>query len=328
MDLSPMQSNKQPRAEQRRHSCLIQVDADGLCVIAKDCSYEDFSLQPDTVFHSGMDNLLELFQHFDVKATFFVVGQDLTDRDKKDKFRFAQALGHEFANHTDTHPRWFKRLSAVKKREEIETCHKRVEDALGVSPRGFRAPGYSISTDTLPILAELGYLYDSSVFPSFYDSLISRLLYKGNSGGKEMGLMSEPFSWDKVRRVNHPYRPSVHDIYRRGKFDLWELPVTCMPFLKFPFHASYVLNTHFGLFHAAELAVRAFRLPLNYLFHLKDASVDLTPEQLQKCFFNPISPKNQSNRLQLLEKILRQLKTHEVCITSEYVSQLSNGNGH
>lgn len=310
-----------------KRTCLVQLDLDGLQTITVDCSAEDFSGRPDYVFHSGLDRLLETFDRLKIRATLFVVGRDLRDPAKTAKLQAAKALGHEFGNHSDTHPRRFKRLSPAQKRQEIEACHKRVEDALGVSPRGFRAPGYSISADILPILQEFEYLYDSSVLPSFYDRLVSRALYRSKPNDN-VGLVYEPFSFRMLCRQNRPYRPSSGDVYTSGDAGLWELPVSCMPFLKFPFHASYVLNSSYLLFRTAEVLLRFAEIPVVYLFHLKDASSDLEPSDLAKCVFNPISrSKRQAERIELLERIMERLSTYEVRLNSEYIQGLmANGN--
>jgi hypothetical protein len=307
-------------------TCLVQLDLDGLQTIMVDCSAEDFSGCSDYVFHSGLDRLLEIFDRFKIRATLFVVGRDLKDPAKTAKLQAAKALGHEFGNHSDTHPRWFKRLSPAQKRREIEACHKRVEDALGVSPRGFRAPGYSISAETLPILQEFDYLYDSSVLPSFYDRLISWALH-GSKPNDTTGFRYEPWSFHMLFRKNRPYCPSLEDVYTCGDAELWELPVSCMPFLKFPFHASYVLNSSFLLFRAANVLLRFAEMPVVYLLHLKDASSDLAPSDLARCVFNPISrSKRQGERIQLLERIMQTLNTYEVRLNSEYVQELiANG---
>jgi hypothetical protein len=307
-------------------TCLVNVDLDGLQVIAQDCSREEFSSQSDYIYLSGLENLLELFDRFRIQSTLFVVGSDLHDRAKLALLRQAKQRGHEFGNHTYSHPRWFKRLSLAQKREEIERCHKGVEDALGAAPRGFRAPGYSISGDVLPLLIELGYLYDSSVLPSAYGSLVSQILYRGRGGNDGLGLVVEPFSFRQLLRKNRPYRPSMADIYRSGSMEIWELPVTCIPVLKFPFHASYVLNSSFWLFRAAELGLKLSSIPVNYLLHLKDASRELDPGDLARFLFNPTSAKPLSGRLLLLERVLERLSHFQVCLTSDYVQRLTEDN--
>jgi len=299
----------------------IHVDMDGLAVIMRDCSRYDFSARPDYVFHSGAEKILDLFEKFHIKATLFVVGKDLLDNAKRATLRSAQRLGHDFGNHTYSHPRWFNRLPVSQKREEITHSHRLIEDHLGVSPKGFRAPGFSISSDVLPILVELGYLYDSSVLPSPYGSLVSWALHRAG-GSDDLGLMREPLSLRRALCRNRPYRPSFTDVYRAGDAPLWELPVTCIPFLRFPFHASYVLNSSLWLFRLGEWALKLSGNPLNYLFHLKDASLDLESADLAGAAFNPISSKRRPERIWLLERILERLSRGKVCLASAYVNKL------
>jgi hypothetical protein len=306
--------------------CLVHVDTDGLVQVAQDFSHEDFTSRPDYVFHSGLDTLLELFDDHGIRSTFFVIGKDLRDPAKVARLRSVVAEGHEIGNHSTTHPRYFKRLSPSKKREEIETCHKLAEDRLGVSPRGFRAPAYSISGDTLEILTELGYLYDSSVLPSFYDSIISFLLKQGKKGNNDLGLTHDPFSFDQLRRRNRIYRPSLEDVYRPGNCKIWELPVTCIPYLKLPFHASYVLNSSPFLFRVADLLLKTFRGPITYLIHLKDVAPDLEDQDLQKLSVNPMSPRRQPQRIEIMRWVLRNLKDYNFAVTNPYIERLNEGN--
>lgn len=306
--------------------CFVHVDMDGLEQVTWDCSPEDFASRPDYVFHSGLDALLELFDYHGIRSTLFVIGKDLRDQAKVARLRVALELGHEIGNHSTTHPRWFKRLSPAKKREEIETCHKLVEDCLGVSPRGFRAPGYSISADALPILMELGYLYDSSVLPSFYDALVAFVLQRGKKAGENLGLMHEPFSFEQLRRPNHIYRPSSMDIYSPGESPIWELPVTCMPYIKLPFHGSYVMHSSPLLFRAADLLLKTFSGPITYLLHLKDVGPDLEDEDLKKLMFNPMSARRQPERVEIMRWILGNLKDYHFGVTNAYIERL-NQNG-
>jgi polysaccharide deacetylase family protein (PEP-CTERM system associated) len=57
-------------------------------------------------------------------------------------------------------------------RSDIDRAKSIVEDQIGVKVNCFRAPSYSITTNTLwalEILGELGFEYDSSIFPVHHD---------------------------------------------------------------------------------------------------------------------------------------------------------------
>jgi polysaccharide deacetylase family protein (PEP-CTERM system associated) len=81
------------------------------------------------------------------------------------------AGGHEIASHGLDHRRVFT-MDERSFRADLETAHKAIEDAVGTSPTGYRAPSFSIDARTPwahPVLAEHGYAYSSSVAPVRHD---------------------------------------------------------------------------------------------------------------------------------------------------------------
>jgi len=81
--------------------------------------------------------LLELLAQFDIKATFFVVGQT-AERHPLVAKAIAVA-GHTLANHSMTHP-WFNRLSMRQQIREIEAADKELERCDGNLRHPFRPP--------------------------------------------------------------------------------------------------------------------------------------------------------------------------------------------
>jgi peptidoglycan/xylan/chitin deacetylase (PgdA/CDA1 family) len=108
----------------------------------------------------GIPRILSLLKQNEISATFFTCGwvaetyPDLTQR--------IIAEGHEVAAHGYLHE-YFDTLSI----EEEKNVHERTEKALesvGQRVRGFRAPYWKLSSNTLGLLAERNYIYDSSLF--------------------------------------------------------------------------------------------------------------------------------------------------------------------
>jgi polysaccharide deacetylase family protein (PEP-CTERM system associated) len=113
--------------------------------------------------------LLDLFARHDVRATFFVLGW-VAER-YPDIVRGLHAAGHEIACHGLTHEVIYRQTPAVF-REETIRAKQLLEDLTGAPVRGYRAATYSIVRETmwaLDILAELGFEYDSSIFPVRHD---------------------------------------------------------------------------------------------------------------------------------------------------------------
>jgi len=111
------------------------------------------------------DRMLELMASFDggIRSTCFVLGW-LADR-CPDLVRRISAAGHEIASHGYGHD-LLDSLSPEAFRADVERSKGTLEDLTGTTIRGYRAPSFSIKEWALPILQELGFYYDSSVFPS------------------------------------------------------------------------------------------------------------------------------------------------------------------
>ena len=81
------------------------------------------------------------------------------------------AAGHELASHSYWHRQIF-RLQPQEFREDTQRAKDIVEQITGQPIYGYRAPTFSIvesSLWALEILAELGFHYDSSIFPIRHD---------------------------------------------------------------------------------------------------------------------------------------------------------------
>lgn len=113
--------------------------------------------------------VLDLFSEFKVHATFFMVGW-VAERHPELVRRIAEQ-GHELGCHSHLH-RHITRLMPEEFRSDAQRARATIEDAGGVRVRGYRAPTFSIVPATLwalDILAEIGFEYDSSVFPVRHD---------------------------------------------------------------------------------------------------------------------------------------------------------------
>lgn len=113
--------------------------------------------------------LLDMFDRYGVKATFFILGwvaerfpaivREIHDR------------GHELACHSFWHRKVDSLTPAQFRADTREACDA-IEQAASVSVFGYRAPTWSISRRSLwafDILAEQGFEYDSSIYPIRHD---------------------------------------------------------------------------------------------------------------------------------------------------------------
>jgi len=115
------------------------------------------------------ERILELLAEYRQSATFFVLGW-VAEREPALIRRIAEG-GHELACHSHLHRRVFT-LTPQEFRSDLQRAKKAIEDAGRQAVVGFRAPTFSIRKDSfwsLEILAEEGFIYDSSIFPIRHD---------------------------------------------------------------------------------------------------------------------------------------------------------------
>ena len=113
--------------------------------------------------------ILESCERSNSKATFFVLGW-VADR-YPGLVKEIDAAGHEIASHGWSHQLVYNQTKH-EFREETDRSKKLLEDITGKSVDGYRAASYSITPKSrwaLDTLAELGFKYDSSLFPVYHD---------------------------------------------------------------------------------------------------------------------------------------------------------------
>jgi polysaccharide deacetylase family protein (PEP-CTERM system associated) len=113
--------------------------------------------------------LLDLFERYQATATFFVLGW-VAER-FPELVREIHDRGHELACHSFWHRRVY-RLTPEEFRQDTLAACRAIEQAAGVRVEGYRAPTWSITSQSLwalEILAEEGFRYDSSIYPIHHD---------------------------------------------------------------------------------------------------------------------------------------------------------------
>ena len=170
-----------------------------------------------------VEPILDLLDTHNTKATFFVLGKVAKKYPELIKEIFEK--GHEIASHSYSHKTLFE-LGKDGFENEIRSSVSILRKITGERVRGFRAPTFSISNETiwaLDILEKYGFDYDSSVFP------IRTKLY---------GVPNAPL---------HPYWPSFEDISKEDEgHRILELPLTVCKFyfMKIPIAGGFYLR-HF-----------------------------------------------------------------------------------
>jgi polysaccharide deacetylase family protein (PEP-CTERM system associated) len=106
--------------------------------------------------------VLDLLDEHGTIATFFVLG-DVADR-APGLVEEIEQQGHELASHGYDHEP-LTELSVDEIRMDIERSVDLLSSLADQTIQGYRAPSFTITEQTLDILAELGLKYDSSSFP-------------------------------------------------------------------------------------------------------------------------------------------------------------------
>jgi len=83
------------------------------------------------------EELIEILGRYNVKATFFIVGQWVEKY--PESVKALSDAGMEIMNHSDTHPHCAS-LSAEEIVSELSACNDKIEAITGVRPRYFRCP--------------------------------------------------------------------------------------------------------------------------------------------------------------------------------------------
>lgn len=164
-------------------------------------SCSDWAFLP-TRLARNTERVLELLNKMNTRATFFIVGW-LAEHHAAVVRQVAQA-GHEIACHSYWH-RLVYEMTPDEFMEDTLWAKAAIEAATGERVNGYRAPSYSVTPQSrwaLDILFELGFQFDSSIFPISHDR----------------------YGWPGSSRFVEPIR-------RRGDATLWEFPPSTYPLL-------------------------------------------------------------------------------------------------
>jgi len=125
--------------------------------------------QHESRVEASTERLLGLLAEHQVHGTFFVLGW-VAERSPDLVRRIAQA-GHEIACHGFSHQLIYRQSPQVF-REETKRSKECLEDIIGQAVLGYRAASFSVTRASLwalDVLIDLGFRYDSSIFPIRHD---------------------------------------------------------------------------------------------------------------------------------------------------------------
>ena len=211
--------------------CSVSVDLDEIA-----CYSAIHGLAAAAECHAVYDLALARMREFAASLalplTLFVVGRDLDRQQNATGLRCAVSEGHEIGNHSLDHWYDLTRREPWEQTQQVIAANSRIQALLGVRPRGFRAPGYTVSDGLITVLREAGFSYDSSVFPcpAYYTAKALALLGMKLVRRVSNSVLDTP---DVLRAPTTPYRTG-EPYWTRGT-GLLELPIQVVGPLRLPF---------------------------------------------------------------------------------------------
>ncbi len=120
----------------------------------------------EKTFQQALEIVLSLLQKHSARATFFVLSGEIAEK-YPDLIKAIASQGHQIACHGWSHQP-INQLGPELFRKEVSQAKTLLEQITNRPVLGFRAPYFSLNKKTfwaLDILKELGFQYDSSLFP-------------------------------------------------------------------------------------------------------------------------------------------------------------------
>jgi peptidoglycan/xylan/chitin deacetylase (PgdA/CDA1 family) len=147
----------------------------------------------------GVPRILDLLERYQLPATFFIPGHTVDSF--PDLVREIATRGHEIGHHGYLHesPTLFGDDRAAE-RAMYEKGLDAIERVTGGRPQGYRSPGWDLTQNSISLLQELGFRYDSSLAADDYHCYFARqgdVLHRdrGYEFGRETDIVEIPVSW-------------------------------------------------------------------------------------------------------------------------------------
>jgi len=145
----------------------------------------------------GLPRVLKLLRQNELTATFFVPGH--TAYAYPDAIKAIRDAGHEIGHHGMFHenPANFDRAG---EKEILDRGLEALDRVVGIRPQGYRSPAWDLSPNSIDLLREAGFLYDSSCMGNDFDSYYLRVGDQWSANelyrfGRMSELVEMPITW-------------------------------------------------------------------------------------------------------------------------------------
>lgn len=191
--------------------CLITNDVETTSIL----NHKLRDKTGEYVLNQGMPRLLDLYDKYGVKATFFYTGH--IAKLYPDVVRKAYERGHEVGSHGLTHEvdQAFDVLSPKEQLSHLIQSKQILEDIIGDKVVSFRAPAARVDKGFPEILHEAGFKVDSSVSSQRLDMMFS------------FGALKKLHWLTAPRKA---YFAQTDNIFKKGDSDVLEAPISAYGF--------------------------------------------------------------------------------------------------
>jgi peptidoglycan/xylan/chitin deacetylase (PgdA/CDA1 family) len=163
----------------------------------------------------GIPRILDLLDRHRVPASFFIPAVSAQLHPDAVDAILKSPLKHEIGVHGWVH----ERLTDITPAEERDLTRRAFDywtKRLGRKPAGIRTPSWDFTSETLSIIRELGFLYDSSLMGDDRP-------YEILAEGKPTGLIELPVEWILDDAAYYSYDRASHAYHRVSDNDVLEI---------------------------------------------------------------------------------------------------------
>jgi peptidoglycan/xylan/chitin deacetylase (PgdA/CDA1 family) len=234
-----------PAGKSAAAAFTFDVDAESVVLWGNEAAAAQMSVMSHQAYGPlvGIPRILDLLDRHQIPATFFVPGH--TAHRYPDAVRSIVAAGHEIAHHGYLH----EQPTALTLEKEIEALDRGLEalaEVAGVRPVGYRAPMWDLSWRTPGLLAERGFLYDSSLMDADHPYELA----VGNGSLVEIPIQWALDDWEQYCYLPYISGSGLIESPRKAR-ELWQLEFDALR----DTGACWVLTNHPFLSGRASRAV-------------------------------------------------------------------------
>jgi len=225
----------------------------------------------------GVPRILKFLRRRNFRVTFFIPGWVADNY--RPIVREIIAEGHEVAHHGWLHDD--PNTLSIEQEKEDFLKGIAVFEELGVTPVGYRSPSFDLGPNTINLLRENEYLYDTSMMAHESPYYISE-------NGENTGIIELPVCWelDDAPFYLFTFKPT----YRKGLSD----PDSVLKVWKAEFDASYRESGLFLLTLHPQITGRSYRLDtLGLLLDYIDKYPELwiaTHAEIARAYHEEVNP--------------------------------------